>query len=121
MGDHATSNDPAANAPDAAAFEKGKGKAQDPTNEMSMDEESESESENELPENDEDEDENGGLEPISQENIIQGGRRTRGKVINYADVAEKSQNAGDEMEDDDDDEDFRAADEDNDNDDQMRD
>lgn len=47
MGDHATFNDPAANAPDAAAFEKGKGKAQDPTTEMSMDEESESESENE--------------------------------------------------------------------------
>ena len=49
MGDHATSNDPAANAPDAATYGKGKGKATDPTNEMSMDEEdSESESEPEL-------------------------------------------------------------------------
>ena len=48
MGDHATFNDPAANAPDAAAFEKGKGKAEDPTNELSMDEESDSESDAEL-------------------------------------------------------------------------
>lgn len=39
------SNDPAANAPDAAAY-KGKGKAEDPSIEMSMDED-ESESENE--------------------------------------------------------------------------
>lgn len=70
---------------------------------------------------DEDEDDNddAGLEPISQDNIIAGGRRTRGKVINYADVAEKSQGAGEEMEDDEEDEDFHAADEDND--DQMRD
>lgn len=51
MGDHATVNDPAANAPDAATVEKGKGKAQaqEPTQDLSMDEdESESESENEM-------------------------------------------------------------------------
>lgn len=54
MGDHVTTNDPAANAPDAAFADKGKckgkGKAQDPTTqELSMDEdESESESENEM-------------------------------------------------------------------------
>lgn len=52
MGDHATTNDPAANAPDAAFADKGKGKgkAQDPTTqELSMDEdESGSESENEM-------------------------------------------------------------------------
>lgn len=39
-------NDPAANAPDAAAY-KGKGKAEDPSVEMSMDEEESEESENE--------------------------------------------------------------------------
>jgi hypothetical protein len=37
------SNDPAANAPDAAAADKGKGKAvEEPTQEMSMDEEEDS-------------------------------------------------------------------------------
>ncbi|KAJ5105174.1 hypothetical protein NUU61_002521 [Penicillium alfredii] len=146
MGDHATlSNDPAANAPDAAFADKGKGKAQDPTQELSMDEdESESESENEmadndlsilslplfsfltdvltdfLPASDDEEDEN--LEPISASNIIQGGRRTRGKAIDYAEVAEKSKSEGDEMEEDDDDDDFEAPDDnDNNDDDQMRD
>lgn len=51
------------------------------------------------------------LEPIDQSNIIQGGRRTRGKVIDYANVAE--QNKG-EMDDDeeDDDEEYQAADDD---------
>ena len=49
MGDHATINDPAANAPDAAFAEKGKGKAQNPTQGLGMDEDdSESESENEM-------------------------------------------------------------------------
>lgn len=50
MGDHATTiNDRAANAPDAASADKGKSKAQEPTQEVSMDEdESESESENEM-------------------------------------------------------------------------
>jgi hypothetical protein len=45
MGDQATSfNDPAANAPDAAAFEKGKGKAVD---DVSMDEDEEASSDEE--------------------------------------------------------------------------
>lgn len=49
MGDRATINDPAANAPDAAFADKGKGKAQDPTNELSMEEDdSESGSEAEM-------------------------------------------------------------------------
>lgn len=39
-------NDPAANAPDAATY-KGKGKAEDPSVEMSMDEEDSEDSENE--------------------------------------------------------------------------
>jgi hypothetical protein len=64
----------------------------------------------------EDEDEDNNLEPVSQQNIIQGGRRTRGKIINYADVAEQNK---DEMEDSDEDDDYQGA---NDNDDdQMRD
>ncbi|KAJ5738204.1 hypothetical protein N7493_001359 [Penicillium malachiteum] len=107
MGDHATTNAPS----NATEFEKGKGKATDPTNEMSMDEESSDESE---PEVDEDMDNN--LEPIDQSNIIQGGRRTRGKVINYAELAE--QNKGEMDDDEEDDEEYQAAD--NDNDHEMR-
>ncbi|KAJ5619598.1 hypothetical protein N7510_003582 [Penicillium lagena] len=125
MGDHDMSMDPAANAPDAAFADKGKGKAQDPTHEMSMDEESSDESENEIGDNDDEEDGADNLEPISTSNIITGGRRTRGKAIDFAEAAEKSKNEGDEMDDDDDDDDYEAADnnnhQDHDNDDQMRD
>lgn len=54
-------------------------------------------------------------DPISTENIIQGGRRTRGKTIDFAEAAAKAQAAGDDpMDDDDDDEDFKAADDDDD-------
>lgn len=42
------------------------------------------------------------MEEIDTENIISGGRRTRGKNIDFAKAAE---NAGDELEDDDDDDD----------------
>lgn len=59
----------------------------------------------------------GNLEPISSENIISGGRRTRGKNIDFQEAAEKLKN--DEMDDSDDDEDF-APNDDNDDDDQMR-
>lgn len=52
------------------------------------------------------------LEPIDQSNIISGGRRTRGKVINYADVAE--QNKMNDDDDDEDDEEYQGADDDND-------
>ncbi|KAJ9194290.1 hypothetical protein DTO166G4_3391 [Paecilomyces variotii] len=116
MGD-SSFTDPAANAPDAAAYEKGKGKAteQDPTaQEMSMDEDESSEEsgpEELAPEEDEEEGDN--LEPISTDNIIEGGRRTRGKRIDFAEAAEKAKAAGDdEMDDSDDDEDFEAPDED---------
>ncbi|KAJ5693292.1 hypothetical protein N7462_002715 [Penicillium macrosclerotiorum] len=116
MGDYATTNDPAANAPDAAFAEKGKGKAQDPTHDLSMDEdESDSESEAEMADNNDDDEDGDNLEPISEDNIISGGRRTRGKNINWEDVRIQNQ---DEMEDDeDDDEDYQAAEDDN----QMRD
>lgn len=62
---------------------------------------------------DEDEEDHGNLEPISQENIIQGGRRTRGKNIDWDKV-----NADAMDDEEDDDEDYQAA---NDEDDQMRD
>lgn len=51
---------------------------------------------------DEEEDGQSGLEPISSENIISGGRRTRGKNIDFQQAAEKTK---DEMDDDEDDED----------------
>lgn len=54
------------------------------------------------------EDEHDNLEPISTANIIQGGRRTRGKTIDYAEAATKSKNEGDEMEEDDEDEDYEG-------------
>lgn len=65
--------------------------------------------------NPKDDDEDGGdnLEPISADNIIAGGRRTRGKTIDFQEAAEKIQ--GDD--DDDDDEEFQP----NDDDDNMRD
>jgi len=68
-----------------------------------------------------DEDEGqGNLEPISSDNIIQGGRRTRGKNIDFQEAAEKTKN--EEVDDDDDDEDFAPQDNDEENDDdQMRD
>ncbi|KAL3477992.1 hypothetical protein BJX99DRAFT_256961 [Aspergillus californicus] len=106
------SNDPAAHAPDAAAYGKGKGKAVEDPMDMSMDEDEESdESDAEEPMAEDDDDESGSLEPISAENIISG-RRTRGKSIDYQEAAEKIKE--DEMdEDEDDDEDFKPT-EDND-------
>lgn len=63
---------------------------------------------------DEEEEEGDNLEPISMDNIIDGGRRTRGKRIDFAEAAEKAKAAGeDELdEDDEDDEDFEVASED---------
>lgn len=61
-----------------------------------------------LPTDEEDDAGDDNLEPISAENIIEGGRRTRGKTIDYA-AAEKG---GPEPDDDDDDDDFRAPEQD---------
>ncbi|PYI04255.1 hypothetical protein BO78DRAFT_388704 [Aspergillus sclerotiicarbonarius CBS 121057] len=152
MGDNnqaTTGYTPGSNAPDAAAWGKGKGKATDPAREMRMDDDESEESEGEemldegtilhptvLPLDsvlshtssnhtnlvprvaDEDED-NDSLEPISADNIISGGRRTRGKNIDFQQAAEKLK--ADEMDDDDDEDDdyVGAADEDDDN--KMRD
>ncbi|KAL4928253.1 histone H2A.Z-specific chaperone CHZ1 [Aspergillus undulatus] len=112
MGDNQATfqgNDPAANAPDAAAYEKGKGKAVEDPMDVSMDEEEESdESDAEpIPEDDDDE-ENDNLEPVSTDNIISGGRRTRGRNIDYQEAAEKI--GQDEMdEDDEDDEEYEPT------------
>ncbi|KAL1967267.1 hypothetical protein VTN77DRAFT_3313 [Rasamsonia byssochlamydoides] len=112
------SADPAANAPDAAAAEKGKGKAVDytPAEEATMEEDEyeSSEEEEDLVAEDEDEEEHDNLEPISTDNIIDGGRRTRGKRIDFAEAAEKAKAAGEDelYDDDEDDEDFVVGEED---------
>ncbi|CBF80912.1 hypothetical protein AN5128.2 [Aspergillus nidulans FGSC A4] len=103
-------NDPAAHAPDAAAYDKGKGKAVEDMD-VSMDEEEEEseESDAEIMVEDEDDDGDSNLEPVSTENIISGGRRTRGKTIDYQEAANKID--ADEMDDEeDDDEDFKPSD-----------
>ncbi|CRG83200.1 hypothetical protein PISL3812_00550 [Talaromyces islandicus] len=115
MGDNqaTTLNDPAANAPDAAAFEKGKGKAVDDVS-MDEDEASSDEEEEESAAEEEEEDDQGNLEPISADNIIDGGRRTRGKRVDYAEAAEKAKAEGEDPMDDDedeDDEDFHGGEE----------
>ncbi|KAE8378715.1 histone chaperone domain CHZ-domain-containing protein [Aspergillus bertholletiae] len=109
-------NDPAINTANTAVLGKGKGKAtQDPTvMDVSMDEGESDESENEdMMEEEEDDGDN--LAPISADNIISGGRRTRGKIIDFQEAAEKLKD--DEGEDDEDDEDFSPED----NDDNIRD
>ncbi|PWY78421.1 hypothetical protein BO94DRAFT_176891 [Aspergillus sclerotioniger CBS 115572] len=120
MGDNnqaTTGYNPGSNASDAAAWGKGKGKATDPAREMRMDDDESDESEGEEM-LDEDED-NDNLEPISADNIISGGRRTRGKNIDFQEAAEKLK--ADEMDDEDDEDDdyVGAADEDDEN--KMRD
>ncbi|KAL6234262.1 histone chaperone domain CHZ-domain-containing protein [Aspergillus navahoensis] len=109
---HATlpGNEPAAHAPDAAAYDKGKGKAVEYMD-VSMDEEEEESEESDVDPMAEDEDDDGdsNLEPVSTENIISGGRRTRGKTIDYQEAANKID--ADEMDDEeDDDEDFKPSD-----------
>ncbi|KAL2845464.1 histone chaperone domain CHZ-domain-containing protein [Aspergillus pseudoustus] len=103
-------NDAAAYPPDAAALDKGKGKVVEDPMDVSMDEdEDDSESEAEEQMADDDDDEGDTLEPISTDNIIDGGRRTRGKNIDFQEAAERIRE--DEMdEDDDDDEDFEPTD-----------
>ncbi|PYH77133.1 hypothetical protein BO82DRAFT_345597 [Aspergillus uvarum CBS 121591] len=112
--------DRAANAPDAAALDKGKGRATEPTHDDNLEEEDSDESENEemsnpitsSADNDEDGD---NLEPISEDNIISGGRRTRGKIVDYQAAAEKlkADNMMDDEEEDDD-EDYEGGEDDED-------
>ena len=61
------------------------------------------------PEPDDDEEEEDDLQEIETDNIIDTGRRTRGKAIDFAKAAEE---AGPEDDDEDDDEDFEAPEDD---------
>ncbi|PGH06348.1 hypothetical protein AJ80_08182 [Polytolypa hystricis UAMH7299] len=109
----------------AEVADKGKGRAIDnpPHEDVSMGEDEDSSSEESGAEEiagdgkypsecDSNEEEEDNLEPISTENIIEGGRRTRGKSIDYRQAAAKAQAEGVDLDDDEDDEDFRAPDED---------
>ncbi|KAF6232207.1 hypothetical protein HO173_009590 [Letharia columbiana] len=96
-----TMSDPA----QTVAEGKGKGKATDAPHDVSMGEDDSSSdeetgAEDEPKEEPEEEDEDN-MEEIDTDNIISGGRRTRGKSIDFAKAAEE---AGDELDDDDDDE-----------------
>ncbi|DAA79464.1 TPA_exp: Uncharacterized protein A8136_0237 [Trichophyton benhamiae CBS 112371] len=92
--------------------DKGKGKAVERVpDDVEMEADDSSEDEDDL-EDAVDEDEEGGndnLEPISTDNILPSGRRTRGKEVNYAELAAQEKETGDVAMDDDDDEDFKAA------------
>jgi len=96
-----------------AFADKGKGKAPAPEKmDVSMGEEedsSEGESETEEPIGEVEEPDDDNMEEIDTDNIINGGRRTRGKVIDFAKAAQEAKDL-DEDEDDEDD-DFEAPDE----------
>ncbi|KAL5615279.1 hypothetical protein BROUX41_005330 [Berkeleyomyces rouxiae] len=84
--------------------EKGKGKAVPDTHDVSMDEDDdeEDEDEEELETADAHTMEDDGMEEIDTSNIIAGGRRTRGKVIDFAKAAAENPADDDEEEDDED-------------------
>ncbi|KAK2063047.1 hypothetical protein LY76DRAFT_504510 [Colletotrichum caudatum] len=87
---------------------KGKGKAvagEEPVEKSDPMEEEEESSDDE--ENAEVFDEDDGMEEIDLNNIVEGGRRTRGRVIDFAKAAEENPA---EDEDDDEDDDFQAPD-----------
>ncbi|KIV99052.1 uncharacterized protein PV09_09224 [Verruconis gallopava] len=93
--------------------DKGKGKsAAPPEDDSMMDEEEDDDEEDSEPEHgdDDDEEEDDEMEAIDMDNIVSGGRRTRGKIIDFAKAAEENK---DELDDDDeeDDEDFEVPDE----------
>ncbi|KAJ8124603.1 hypothetical protein O1611_g9037 [Lasiodiplodia mahajangana] len=84
---------------------KGKGKAvatEEPID-QSMDEDEEEDSGDEEAGDDADDDDN--MDEIDLNNIVDGGRRTRGRVIDWAKAAEE--NPADEDDDDDDEDDFQ--------------
>ncbi|EEH03795.1 conserved hypothetical protein [Histoplasma capsulatum var. duboisii H88] len=104
-----------------SGVDKGKGKAVDNhlADDISMGEDEESSSDESTADLtvDEDEEDVGqdNLEPISAENIIGDGRRTRGKTIDFAAAAKKAEEDGEPIgeDDDDDDGDFEAHDDSN--------
>ncbi|THY47679.1 hypothetical protein D6C99_05699 [Aureobasidium pullulans] len=77
---------------------KGKGKA---VEDMDMDDDSSSEEEEQAAPEEHDEGEEDNMEEIDEDNIISGGRRTRGKTIDFAKAAEGLDDDEDEDEDDD--------------------
>ncbi|KAH9908079.1 hypothetical protein F4778DRAFT_461274 [Xylariomycetidae sp. FL2044] len=80
---------------------KGKGPATEEPKDNAMDEDDDDEDEEEDAEGDDgDEDAEDGMDEIDLNNIVEGGRRTRGRVIDWAKAAEENP-----AEDDDDDED----------------
>ncbi|EEY21038.1 predicted protein [Verticillium alfalfae VaMs.102] len=81
---------------------KGKGVAETSVEDSAMDEDDSSSSDEEETPAIEEKD---GLEEIDLNNIVEGGRRTRGRVIDWAKAAEENPAQDDE---DDDDEDFHA-------------
>ncbi|KAH8160513.1 hypothetical protein CIB48_g7736 [Xylaria polymorpha] len=90
---------------DEAVDVKGKGKAvatEEPVD-QSMDEDDEEDSGDEEAGDDADDDDN--MDEIDLNNIVDGGRRTRGRVIDWAKAAEE--NPADDDDDDDDEDDFR--------------
>ncbi|KZF20620.1 hypothetical protein L228DRAFT_249395 [Xylona heveae TC161] len=101
------------NASEAPGVNKGKGKAVDRTPQGLSEEEESSEEESGPEENGgegagEEEEDDDDMKEIDMDNIIEGGRRTRGKNIDFAKAA---QAAGPELEEDeDDDEDFLGDD-----------
>ncbi|KAM5452171.1 Histone H2A.Z-specific chaperone CHZ1 [Microsporum audouinii] len=111
MGDHTETTLPGDDVSMDTSVDKGKGKAVERVpDDVEMEGEDSSEDEDDL-EDAVDEDEEGGndnLEPISTDNILPSGRRTRGKEVNYAELAAKEKEAGEAAMDDDDDEDFKA-------------
>ncbi|KAE9573797.1 Histone H2A.Z-specific chaperone CHZ1 [Colletotrichum fructicola] len=88
---------------------KGKGKAvasEEPVEQSeAMDEDDDSSEEEEANETAEPVDEDDGMDEIDLNNIVEGGRRTRGRVIDFAKAAEE--NPADD-EDDEEDDDFQA-------------
>ncbi|KAF2811877.1 uncharacterized protein BDZ99DRAFT_475375 [Mytilinidion resinicola] len=104
--DHKMEDDTAMQSPATGTIEKGKGKAAEQQPDLSMDEESsdeeESGAENETAEP-EDEDT---MEEINTDNIINDGRRTRGKSIDFKKAAAEL----DDDDEEDDDEDFQDPD-----------
>ncbi|KAK1506181.1 histone chaperone domain CHZ [Colletotrichum lupini] len=85
---------------------KGKGKAvaaEEPVEKSdAMDEDEDSSDEEEAPEAAEAVEEEDGMEEIDLNNIVEGGRRTRGRVIDFAKAAEENPAEEDDDEDDDD-------------------
>ncbi|KEQ91730.1 hypothetical protein AUEXF2481DRAFT_43899 [Aureobasidium subglaciale EXF-2481] len=81
-----------------APSSKGKGKA---VEDMDMDDDSSSEEEEQAAPEEQEEGEEDNMEEIDESNILSGGRRTRGKTIDFAKAAEGLDDDEDEDEDDD--------------------